>query len=134
MILDQARELGLPLVYLHKPGRVPPSDVAELCLDVTADGTSLKVAPLLRAVSAAEPAEPTEPDPDDDSELVPLRFIGADGHGVVYAERADANGADTGRAVASALAASVLPTPGSPSRWQHVSDSAVASRIPLFTN
>jgi superfamily II DNA or RNA helicase len=112
-ILDQARELGLPLVYPHKLGRVPPSGVAELCLDVTANGTSLRVTPLLRMVSATEPADSAaqtaEPDPDDDSELVPLRFIGADGHGVVYAERADANGADTGRFLLARLTTPAHP-------------------------
>ncbi|HEX6448844.1 MAG TPA: DEAD/DEAH box helicase [Trebonia sp.] len=79
-ILDQAREIGLPMVYPGKLGAVPSPGTAELCLDVTADGSSLQVTPVLR-------------DPADDAELVPLRFIGAEGHGVVYVHR----GASTDR-------------------------------------
>ncbi|MBO0821665.1 MAG: hypothetical protein J2P26_12540, partial [Nocardiopsaceae bacterium] len=47
---------------------------AELCLDVTVDGSSLHVAPVLR-------------DLEDGAGLVPLRFIGSEGHGVAYARR-----------------------------------------------
>jgi superfamily II DNA or RNA helicase len=79
-ILDQAREIGLPVVYPGNLGPVPPPGTAELCLDVTADGTSLQVTPVLR-------------DTEDEAELVPLRFIGTEGHGVVYAPR----GASTDR-------------------------------------
>ncbi|MBO0804148.1 MAG: DEAD/DEAH box helicase [Nocardiopsaceae bacterium] len=73
-ILDQAREIGLPVVYPDKLGDVPPPGTAELCLDVIADGTSLRVTPVLR-------------DSADHAELVPLRFIGAGGHGVVCTRR-----------------------------------------------
>jgi superfamily II DNA or RNA helicase len=107
-ILDQARELGLPLVYPDKLGRVPSSGVVELCLDVTADGASLQVTPVLRAAAP----EPDTGDADGAAavpELVPLRFIGADGHGVVYAERADANGADTGRFLLARLTTPAHP-------------------------
>jgi superfamily II DNA or RNA helicase len=71
-VLDQAAEAGLPLVYPGKLGTVPPPGTVELCLDVTASGPSLRVTPVLR-------------DPGDaDSALSPLRFIGAEGHGVIY--------------------------------------------------
>ena len=33
-ILDQAREIGLPVVYPGNLGPVPPPGTAELCLDV----------------------------------------------------------------------------------------------------
>lgn len=69
-ILEQAREIGLPIVYPGKLGPVPPPGVAELCLDVTSDGSSLRVSPVLR-------------DPDDGTVLVPQKFIGSEGHGVV---------------------------------------------------
>ena len=83
-ILDQAREIGLPIVYPGKLGEVPPPGTAELCLDVTSDGSSLNVLPVLR-------------DPEDDGELVPLRFIGTEGHGVVYAPRGSADGTGASR-------------------------------------
>jgi superfamily II DNA or RNA helicase len=88
-ILEQAREVGLPFVYPRAIGAVPPPGVAELCLDVTAEGTSLRVTPLLREVTGGDEA------PDGD--LVPLRFIGSEGHGVIYARRGAARGASTER-------------------------------------
>ncbi|MGH3168362.1 MAG: DEAD/DEAH box helicase, partial [Trebonia sp.] len=89
-ILDQARELGLPFVYPRAQGAVPPPGIAELCLDVTAEGTSLRVTPVLREVTGDDSDDGT-------SDLVPLRFIGTDGHGVVYAHRGFARGANTER-------------------------------------
>jgi superfamily II DNA or RNA helicase len=80
-ILDQACEAGLPLVYPRKLGTVPPPGTAEMVLDVTAEGTSLRVAPVIRA------------EPEAEADAVPLRFIGSEGHGVVYASRAAASAA-----------------------------------------
>ncbi|HEV3379976.1 MAG TPA: DEAD/DEAH box helicase [Trebonia sp.] len=85
-ILDQARELGLPFVYPRALGAVPPPAVAELCLDVTAAGTSLRVTPLLREVTSDDD-DGTGGSGTGGSDLVPLRFIGSEGHGVVYAGR-----------------------------------------------
>jgi superfamily II DNA or RNA helicase len=75
-ILEHARTVGLPLVYRGKQGTVPPPGTAELCLDVTTDGTTLLIAPVIKA--------------SDGSDAVPLRFIGTEGHGVIYADRAQA--------------------------------------------
>ena len=72
-VLDQAHVAGLPFVYRGKQGAVPPPGTAELCLDVTTEGTTLLIAPVIKA--------------GDGVDAVPLRFIGTEGHGVVYAER-----------------------------------------------
>jgi superfamily II DNA or RNA helicase len=101
-ILDQARELGLPLVYPHKLGAVPGPGAAELCLDVTADDALLKVTPVLRVAGDTDQAA-------DSPALVPLRFTGADGHGVVYAERGAANGASTERFMLARLTTPAHP-------------------------
>jgi superfamily II DNA or RNA helicase len=76
-VLDQAQVAGLPFVYRGKQGTVPPPGTAELCLDVTTEGTTLLIAPVIKA--------------GDDVDAVPLRFIGTEGHGVVYAEREEAD-------------------------------------------
>jgi hypothetical protein len=77
-VLDQAYSVGLPFVYLGKQGAVPPPGTAELCLDVTSDGTTLLIAPVIKT--------------SDDTDAVPLRFIGTEGHGVVYADRGQGGG------------------------------------------
>ena len=82
-LLDQAYEVGLPFVYRGKQGTVPPPGTAELTLDVTSDETTLLIAPVIRTADGAD--------------AVPLRFIGGEGHGVVYADRALAGGIDGGR-------------------------------------
>jgi superfamily II DNA or RNA helicase len=73
-VLEQAHAVGLPFVYRGKQGTVPPPGTAELCLDVTTDGTTLLVAPVIKTGETAD--------------AVPLRFIGSEGHGVIYADRA----------------------------------------------
>jgi hypothetical protein len=92
-ILDQACEAGLPLVYPRKLGTVPPPGTAEMVLDVTTEGTSLRVAPVIK----------TEPEAD----VVPLRFIGSEGHGVVYASRAEATAPEQARFRMARLASPV---------------------------
>ena len=72
-VLEQAHAVGLPFVYRGKQGTVPPPGTAELCLDVTTDGTTLLIAPVIKTTDGAD--------------AVPLRFIGTEGHGVVYADR-----------------------------------------------
>ncbi len=76
-VLDQAHVAGLPFVYRGKQGTVPPPGTAELCLDVTTEGTTLLIAPVIKA--------------DDGVDPVPLRFIGTEGHGVIFAERDQAD-------------------------------------------
>ena len=73
-VLEQAYATGLPFVYPGRQGLVPPPGSAELRLDVTTDGASLLIAPEIRT--------------SDGTDAVPLRFVGTEGHGVVYAERA----------------------------------------------
>ena len=72
-VLDQAHELGLPFVYRGKQGMVPPPGTAELTLDVTSDETTLLIAPVIKT--------------SDGADAVPLRFIGSEGHGVIYTDR-----------------------------------------------
>src|SRR6185312_9773182 len=73
-VLEQAHAVGLPFVYRGKQGTVPPPGTAELCLDLTTDGSTLLIASVIKT--------------DDDMDAVPLRFIGTEGHGVIYADRA----------------------------------------------
>jgi superfamily II DNA or RNA helicase len=82
-VLDQAHEVGLPLVYKGKQGTVPPPGTAELTLDVTSDETTLLIAPVIKT--------------SDGADAVPLRFIGSEGHGVIYTDRGQANHGDLAR-------------------------------------
>ena len=82
-VLEQAHAVGLPFVYRGKQGTVPPPGTAELCLDVTTDGTTLLIAPVIKA--------------GDSADAVPLRFIGSEGHGVIYADREQAGNGELAR-------------------------------------
>jgi superfamily II DNA or RNA helicase len=82
-VLDQAREVGLPFVYRGKQGTVPPPGTAELTLDVTSDETTLLIAPVIKT--------------SDGADAVPLRFIGSEGHGVIYTDRGQANHGELAR-------------------------------------
>ena len=93
-VLDQAYVAGLPFVYQGKRGTVPPPGTAELCLDVTTEGTTLLIAPVIKA--------------SDGADAVPLRFIGTEGHGVIYAEREQA---DEGELAMFRLARMTHPVP-----------------------
>jgi len=93
-VLEQAYAAGLPFVYPGKLGSVPPPGSAELCLDVTTEGTTLLIAPAIKT--------------GDGVDALPLRFIGADGHGVVYVDRA--RGSD-GEATRFRLARLAHPVP-----------------------
>jgi superfamily II DNA or RNA helicase len=75
-VLEQAHAVGLPFVYRGKQGTVPAPGTAELCLDVTTEGTTLLIAPVIKT--------------GDSTDAVPLRFIGTEGHGVIYADREQA--------------------------------------------
>ena len=73
-VLDEAARIGLQTVHARKRlGAVPRYGQAELCLDVTAGQRpgSLVVAPVLRVDGR-------------DGAVAPVRFIGNEGHGVVY--------------------------------------------------
>ncbi|MBB5786376.1 SNF2-related protein [Jiangella mangrovi] len=76
-LLDQAKDLGIRFVYGKKrAGDIDGYTTACIVLDVTRDTTSgnLVIVPVLIV-------------DDVGTEVVPVRFIGADGHGVVYAPR-----------------------------------------------
>ncbi len=79
-LLDEATGAGLRLVHARGLGDVELTD-ATVCLDVTsAEGQGqLALAPVLRLTRAAGQA----------SDMVPLRFIGSSGHGLVYARPGD---------------------------------------------
>jgi superfamily II DNA or RNA helicase len=86
-VLDEAADVGLQVVHPRK--RLGPVDRyghAELCLDVTAGpaAEALEIAPALRFDGAAEV----------DADALPVVFLGADGHGVVYVSRTDADPAN----------------------------------------
>jgi superfamily II DNA or RNA helicase len=85
-LLDEAESLGLPLVYPRNLGTVEKYRRAELCLDVTCGEPA---GPLtLRTVVQVE-GEPAG--------AVPVAFIGSEGHGLVYVDRACATaGGDPG--------------------------------------
>ena len=99
-VLDQAHELGLPFVYRGKQGTVPPPGTAELTLDVTSDETTLLIAPVIKT--------------SDGADAVPLRFIGSEGHGVIYTDRGQANHGELARFRLARLAHPV------PAQLQHL--------------
>jgi superfamily II DNA or RNA helicase len=82
-LLDEAAAAGLQLVYPGKRGALAEYGDAEFCLDVTrGPAGGLRIVPVIRALGE-EPA-------------VPVAFIGAEGHGVVCVEAAEAAGSDPG--------------------------------------
>ncbi|NEA34674.1 helicase [Streptomyces sp. SID13031] len=77
-LLDQALAVGVRLVYSKKrSGDLDPYGVAEFCLDITTD--QLSGALLIRPVIRVDPP----------SDVVPVEFIGAEGHGLVWVDRPD---------------------------------------------
>jgi superfamily II DNA or RNA helicase len=78
-LLDEAESLGLRLRHAGNLGVVARYRSAELCLDVTGGepSGSLVIAPSIRIDGS--PAD-----------TAPIRFIGTEGHGLVYAEAAAA--------------------------------------------
>ncbi len=87
-LLDEAHDCGLRLVYAHKLGVVEKYQRAELCLDMTRQGTSgpLVIAPVIRLEGAAATG------------LAPVAFIGAQAHGLACVDAAEAaKGGDPGR-------------------------------------
>jgi superfamily II DNA or RNA helicase len=82
-LLDEAAAAGLRLVYPGKRGALPGYGDAEFCLDVTRGAAGgLHMVPVIRA-DGGEPA-------------VPVAFIGAEGHGAVCVDPAEAAGREPG--------------------------------------
>jgi superfamily II DNA or RNA helicase len=78
-VLDEAADAGLQIVHpREKLGSIEHRGLAELCLDVTGADDALHIAPVLRFAGGETP--------DDDA--LPVVFLGADGHGVAHASRA----------------------------------------------
>jgi hypothetical protein len=96
-VLEQTHASGLPLVYPRKQGTVPPPGTAELRVDVTSEvtseGTTLLIAPVIKA--------------PDGRDAVPLLFIGSEGHGVVFTDRAQARQPEHARFRLARLTAAV---------------------------
>jgi len=94
-LLDEAYAAGVRLVHRGKLGDVPKYHQARVCLDVSdrPDGSLV-----ISAVVDGLPAD-----------AVPVRFIGNDGHGLVYYDRAVA--ADGGTRIGLARLATAVPAP-----------------------
>ncbi|WBQ07417.1 SWIM zinc finger family protein [Kribbella sp. CA-293567] len=81
-LLDQALAVGVRLVYSKKrSGELDPYGVADFCLDVTTveAARSLLVRPVIRITG----------DQDPPPDVVPIEFIGAEGHGLVWVDRSE---------------------------------------------
>ncbi len=90
-MLDEADGIGLRLVHGRKRlGLLDRYGCAQVCLDATRSEPSgaLVIAPVIRVDGT---------DADSGAVAVPIRFIGAEGHGVIYVDRAEIEGsADPG--------------------------------------
>jgi superfamily II DNA or RNA helicase len=81
-MLDEAEAIGVRLVHGKKwLGPLDRRGSAQVCLDATRSDRSdvLVIAPVIRVDGT-------------DMDAVPIRFIGTEGHGVVYVDRAEAEG------------------------------------------
>jgi superfamily II DNA or RNA helicase len=101
-LLDEAASIGLPLVYPRKQGEIPAPGTAKLCLDVTSDGTSLLVAPVIQP--GDQPLHGLNP-----QALMPLRFVGSAAHGVIYTDRTQAGLGERARFLLARLSKPVPP-------------------------
>ena len=81
-LLDDAQSAGLRLVQRGRLGEVPEIGAAEVVLDVTSlpDGDGLVLASHVDGLPAG---------------FAPVRFIGTEGHGLVYASRTDIDESDS---------------------------------------
>src|SRR5260221_1655338 len=90
-LLDEAETVGLRLVHKGKGGAVARHRGAELCLDVTggepSEGRDPPGAPGPRGDLVIRPLIRID---GTDADVAPIRFIGSEGHGLVYAGRAEA--------------------------------------------
>ena len=95
-LLDEATAVGLQLVYPGKRGGLAGYEDARFCLDVTrGEAGGLQIAPVIHA-GDGEPA-------------VPVAFIGAEGHGAVCVDRAQAAESRNWRFRLARLARAVPP-------------------------
>jgi superfamily II DNA or RNA helicase len=82
-LLDEAAAAGLRLVYPGKRGVLAGYDDAEFCLDVTRSmAEGLRIVPVIRG---------------GEGPSVPVAFIGAEGHGAVCIDPAEAAGGGPGK-------------------------------------
>jgi hypothetical protein len=102
-LLDEARVADLPLVYPGKRGILPGYEDAEFCLDVTrAEGGGLRIVPVVRAVAGetspgeAAAGESARKAADAGETVVPVTFIGPEGHGAVCIDHAEVAGGEPG--------------------------------------
>jgi superfamily II DNA or RNA helicase len=80
-LLDEAAQVGLPLLYKRSHDAVPRHTAAELCLDVSQPSVPgpLTVRPVFRIDGSL-------------ADVTPIRFIGTAGHGLIYADREETGG------------------------------------------
>ena len=97
-LLDDARSAGLRLVHRGRLGDLPEIGAAEVVLDVTSPpaGDGLVLACRVDGLPAG---------------YAPVRFIGADGHGLVYASAADIDQTDNCGSWRIGLARLARPVP-----------------------
>ncbi|MEU5261899.1 SNF2-related protein [Amycolatopsis sp. NPDC021455] len=97
-LLDEAEAVGIRLVHNRKAlGEVAPYHPAELCLDVTDEGAFV-----------VRPAFYVDGKHVD---VVPIRFVGQDGHGLVYTDPTDVQAGDDPRHWHIRLARLTKPVP-----------------------
>ena len=108
-LLDEAEDIGVRLVYPRALGAVQRYRNAAVCLDVTQAGPdgALAIAPVV-SVEGGEASE---------GPVVPVRFIGTKGHGVVYLDAAEARRGDPLSEWRFRLARLARPVPA---RWQEM--------------
>ena len=76
-LLDEAQEVGLPLVHSRASlGEVQRDMHAELCLDANRAGNSMALTPVVVVEGVA-------------TDAAPVVFIGTQAHGLVYVDRAE---------------------------------------------
>src|SRR5580692_11759286 len=105
-LLDEAEDIGVRLVYPRGLGPVQRYRNAEVRLDITQAGPDgpLAIAPLVSVEGAEGP-------------VVPVRFIGTQGHGVLYLDVAEARRGDPPTDWRFRLARLARPVPA---RWQEM--------------
>ncbi len=87
-MLDEADAIGVRLVHARKRlGAVEKYGIAEFCLDVTVEPSGmLVITPVIRVGE-----DPVDEDSADTTSVgaAPIRFVGSEGHGVVYIDRTE---------------------------------------------
>jgi hypothetical protein len=88
-LLDEAREIGLPLLHAGRRDHVGHYANAEFCLDIKSGADAITITPVIRISSTATTADipaTTGTAGKEDDPKIPVRFIGpqAQAHGVIY--------------------------------------------------